>query len=73
MEPELDELMGKLNSAKFKNPEQIRERVDKLLRKYHVVDFYHIANNPVQQSDTRKIGKGHPGKQTRYTTTLSTI
>lgn len=73
VERKLGELMGKLNTAKLKSPDQIRERVDKLLNKYHVIDFYHIAINPVQQSDTRQIGKGRPGKHTRYTTILSTI
>ena len=73
VELKLGELMGKLNTARLKSPEQIRERVQKLVQKYHVSDFYHIAINPVQQSERRQVGKGRPGRHTQYNTIHSTI
>jgi transposase len=73
VEGKLTELMGKLNTAKLKTPEQIRERVETLLNKHSAADFYHITINSVQEISTRQIGKGRPGKNTRYKTTQSTI
>lgn len=73
LEHKLAQLMGKLNTGKLKSPEQIDERVQALLKKYHAANLYHIAINPVQETSTHQIGKGRPGKHTRYTTTKSTI
>ena len=73
VEQELGALMGKLNTRKLKSEAQITERVDKLLQRYQVRDFYHIAIKPVQESWTRQVGKGRPGKHTRYRTIVRTI
>jgi len=72
-ERDLGELMSKLNVRRLKTHEQISERIDKLLEQHHVTDFYHIAINTVQERDTRQIGKGRPGKHTRYESTERTL
>ena len=69
----LAQLMGKLNTGELKSSEHINERVKERLKKYHATYFYHIAINPVQETSTRQIGKGHPGKHTRYTNTKAAI
>lgn len=73
VEQELGELMGKLNSRYLKSEKQITERVTKLLEHHRVSDFYHITITPVQESRTHQVGKGRPGKDTRYKTTVTTI
>lgn len=73
VERELGELTGKLNMRQLKTVEQITGQVEKLLTKHHVADFYHIAIHPVQEQSTRQIGKGRPGKHTRYATTMKTL
>lgn len=73
VEQELSELMGKLNVRHLKSEAQITERVDKLLHSHQVSDFYHIAIKPVQETCTKQVGKGRPGKHTRYRTTVRTI
>lgn len=73
VERKLAQLMGRLNTGKLKTPEQIRERVEQLLDKHNVARFYHLTINPVQETHTRQIGKGRPGKNTKYTTTQSTV
>ena len=70
---ELAQLMGKLSTGKLKTPEQIQERVQAVLDKHNAAEFYHIAINPVQETHTRQVGKGRPGKHTKYTTTQTTI
>lgn len=73
VERKLAQLMGRLNTGKLKTPEQIRERVQTLLDKHNAAGLYHIEINPVQETHTRQIGKGRPGKHTKYTTTQTTI
>jgi len=73
VEHELGELMGKLNTRKLKTEAQITACVDTLLLSYQVSDFYHIAIKPIQESWTRQVGKGRPGKHTRYQRTVRTI
>jgi transposase len=73
VELDLGELTGKLNTRHLKTEAQITERVDKLLQDYRVSDFYHIAIKPLQERSTQQVGKGRPGKHTRYRTTVRTI
>ncbi len=73
VEQALGELAGKLNTYQLKSKEQITERVEKLLDAHRARDFYHIELLPVQERRTCQIGKGRPGKHTRYTTKETTI
>ena len=75
-ERELAVLIGKLNARKLKTEAQIREQVDKILKRRDVEDFYHIDVQPVQEQRTRQVGKGRPGKNTvreTYFTTIFTV
>lgn len=73
VEQELGQLMGKLNTRKLKTEAQISARVDQILHNSQASDFYHIAIQPVQERCTRQVGRGRPGKHTRYHTTVRTI
>ena len=73
VDQELGELTGKLNTRYLKSEKQITERVRKLLEHYRADKFYHIDILAVRESQTRQVGKGRPGKDTRYETTVTTI
>ncbi len=73
LEQALGELMAKLNLRQLKTENQIQERVNQLLEKYRAVGLYHIQILPVTESSKVQIGKGRPGKQTRYKTTTRTV
>ena len=73
LEHALGELMAKLNLRNLKTQEQILERVNQLLEKHRAVGLYHINILPVCESSRTQIGKGRPGKQTRYRTRTRTI
>ena len=73
VEQELAALTGKLNTRHLKTEAQIAERADKLLHDHQASAFYHIAVTPVQERSTRQVGKGRPGRHTRYRTTVKTL
>lgn len=73
LEQALGELTGKLNLRQLKTEHQILERVNQPLEKYRAVDHYPIQILPVSESSKTQIGKGRPGKQTRYKTNTRTI
>ncbi len=73
LEHALGELMAKLNLRLLKTQEQILERVNQLLEKYRAVGLYHINVLPIQESSRTQIGKGRPGKHTRYRIHTRTI
>ena len=72
-EQALSDLIGKLNQRRLKTEHQIRERVDQLLEKHRVHRLYHIDIVPVRESSKVQIGKGRPGKDTRYKTQTCTL
>ncbi|MDB3935739.1 IS1634 family transposase, partial [Granulosicoccus sp.] len=72
-EQALSDLIGKLNQRRLKTEHQIRERVDQLLEKHRVHGLYHIDIVPVRESSKIQIGKGRPGKDTRYKTQTCTL
>ena len=69
----LAELCGKLNTRKLKTKAQIAEKVASLLGHYEVADFYHIDVAEVQEEHTRQIGRGRPGKDTKYEILYTTV
>lgn len=73
LEQALGELMAKLNLRQLKTEDQIQERLNQLLEKYRAVGLYHVQILPVTESSKVQIGKGRPGKQTRYKTTTRTV
>lgn len=73
LEQALGELTGKLNLRQLRTEKQIHERVKQLLEKYRAVELYHIQILPVSESSKTQIGKGRPGRKTRYKTTIRTV
>ncbi len=72
-EQALSELMAKLNTGQLKTHEQIQQRVHKVLKAHKVEAYYHIDLGEVHQQWTKPIGRGRPGKNTRYETGIETI
>ena len=73
VEHDLTELIGKLNARDLKTKEQIQQRVGKILESHAVEAFYHTQIGEVKQQWTKQIGKGRPGKNTRYETIIETL
>ena len=71
-EQALSDLIGKLNQRRLKPEHQIRERVNQLLEKHRVHRLYYIDIVPVRELSKIEIGKGRPGKDTRYKTQTCT-
>lgn len=72
-ERDMAELTGRLNSHVLKTREQIQDRTDKLITKHRVQGLYHLQIRPVNENARVQIGKGRPGKSTRYKTTIRTV
>ncbi|MGI9295833.1 MAG: IS1634 family transposase [Pseudomonadales bacterium] len=72
-EQALGELMAKLNTRQLKTQQQIRDRVEQLLKHHRVTAFYRFKVLPVSETRTRQLGKGRPGKDTRYRRHVSTV
>lgn len=69
-EKELEELSFKLNIRKLKTKNAIAQRVDGILKKYRVKNFYKIT---ITEREFRYIvqnGKGRPGPNTTYRTEI---
>ncbi len=73
VEKELTELMGKLNERNLKTKDQIQQRTEKILQSYGVEAFYHTNIGEVKQQWKKQIGKGRPGKDTKYKIITETI
>lgn len=73
VEHELAELSGKLNTRQLKSKDQINERVEQILESHRASDFYPIDVLSVRETSTTQVGKGRPGKDTRYRTRATTL
>lgn len=73
VEADLTGLMGKINARNLKTREQIQHRAQKLLESYGAQRFYHLEVGDVKQREKVQIGKGRPGKHTKYRTKTQTI
>jgi transposase len=69
----LTELMGKLNTRDLKTKARIQQRVENILQSHGVEAFYHTEIGEIKQRWTKQIGKGRPGKNTPYETTIETL
>jgi transposase len=65
-EKELAELIGKLNTKKYKNKEAILSKADEILEKHDVKQFVDIQLGTTKSREVRQLGKGRPGPQTEY-------
>ncbi|MCP4285901.1 MAG: IS1634 family transposase, partial [Gammaproteobacteria bacterium] len=59
-------LNSRLNTRKLKTKEDIETATDTILQRYEVVDILALHIAPSKVSEKIQIGKGRPGKHTRY-------
>ena len=71
-EEQLAHLTGKLNTGRLKTQTEILDRAGVIFDKHKVADFYHLKISEVKVRHTRQIGKGRPGRKTRYRTFITT-
>ncbi len=69
----LTALLGKINMRNLKTREQILRRIQDILQLYGVSDFYNIEIKDMKEKMITQIGRGRPGKTTKYKTTYETI
>ena len=72
-ESALMELNTRINTRTLKQEDNIKSAVDKILLKYKVVGFFHIDIGTVIGTERIKIGRGRPGKDSKYKTVDSLI
>ncbi len=65
--------MGKLNTRSLKTKDEIQQRAQKILKGRGVAAFLHTDVGEVEQQWTEQIGKGRPGKHTKYETIVEII
>ncbi len=64
----LNNLMGRINTRQLKTREQILNRANQILEQHKVKHLYHLNILEVRESEVKQIGKGRPGKNTKYET-----
>lgn len=65
-EEALTTLGGKLNMRALKTKQSIQEAIDAILACYHVEPFYHVDIGTAREEQRTQIGKGRPGRNTKY-------
>ncbi|MCP4460359.1 MAG: hypothetical protein GY816_20405 [Cytophagales bacterium] len=65
--------MGRINTRRLKTREQILERAIQILDQHKVTHLYHLNILEVKESEVKQVGKGRPGKNTKYETRCKTI
>jgi transposase len=73
VERELTRLMGKLNTRNLKTKAQITKHVGDILKQHDAAQFYHIELTELKEQHTRQVGRGRPGKTTKYKTHYTVI
>lgn len=73
IERDFTELMGKLNTRDLKTEEEIKSKVDAILKAHGAKNFYHIDISKLEEKYRVQIGKGRPGPNTKYTVETNTI
>lgn len=67
------ELNCRINTRHLKTKEAILKAADTILCRYHVQDFFHISTGTIEEEDRIQIGKGRPGKHTKYKRIITTV
>ena len=65
-------ISSKLNRAKLKTKNQIRKKIDSILKKYRVAQFININIYEKHKKVRTQIGRGRPGAGTKYRICKST-
>jgi len=72
-ESELFNLVPKLNKRKLKLQEEIEKRIEEILKRYKVKEFFTISLTEARQSYMAQIGRGRPGPDTKYKKCVETV
>ncbi len=72
-EDELRKLTLKINKRNLKTENQIQEACDEILMKRKLDNFINVTINQVNEEYTIQVGKGRPGKNTKYQKMVNTI
>jgi len=73
VEQDLTHLMGKLNARNLKTKAQIMKCVGDILKHHDAAQFYHIELMELKEQHTQQVGRGRPGKTTKYKTHYTVI
>jgi transposase len=65
-EYDLMELNSKLNKRDLKEPQAIKEAVNSIIAQYNVGEFLRVDLSSTQEEETVQVGRGKPGKNTKY-------
>lgn len=65
-EKELSELVGKLNTRKYKTEEAILLQSEKILSQYNIGEMIQIKIGTTKSKEVKQIGKGRPNEKTKY-------
>jgi transposase len=72
-EQDLLELNSKLNQRNFKTQEEIERAVETILTVHKVENLIRVDISSTQEEETVQIGRGRPGKNTKYKTIKTTF
>jgi transposase len=62
----LAKLNAKINKGRLKAKDTIKEAVEDIVQKYKVDNFLHVEVGTIKEKCRVQIGKGRPGKNTKY-------
>jgi transposase len=66
-------LNGKINKRKLKTEKAIEKAAQKILQEHKMQDFFHMSIDKITEKYKVQIGKGRPGKNTKYRTRVNTL
>ncbi|MHA1549846.1 MAG: IS1634 family transposase [Alphaproteobacteria bacterium] len=72
-EHDLMELNGKINQRNFKKKEAIEQEAKTILKNHNVEKFIRLDLSKTQEEEMVQIGRGKPGKNTKYKKIRTTI
>lgn len=58
--------LPKINRNKLKNEETIQCEIDKIIKGTKCMDFFRVKIDKIKEVETKQIGKGRPGENTKY-------
>jgi transposase len=69
----LAQLNGKINKRGLKTRKAIEEAVQQIVEKYKLEKFFHISIGTITEKYQVQIGRGRPGKNTKYRTDVNKL
>ena len=72
-EEALATLGAKINTRRLKTQQAVQEAVDAILARYQIASFYHVDIDTMRETRRVQIGRGRPGKDTRYRRVVQSV